>query len=287
MTNSPLGHSSFAGKVAVITGSTQGLGAATARLFQARGAEGLVVSGRNIDRGKAVAAELDGADCRAVFVPVELSDPDSCQALIAAADAEFGRVDVLVNAAAYTVRGSIVDTSVELWDMMMNVNARAPFLLTQAASAIMRREKIPGSVVSVSSVAASGGQEFLNPYAASKAALNAWTKNTAYALAPDRIRVNVVAPGWMHTEGEDLVQRRFHDGGDDWYANAAAEQPFGRLIDPNEAARAIAFAASDESGLMTGAIIQFDQRVIGTGDPANPGTTPLADTDWGQPEILS
>lgn len=286
MVDSAFAHGSFSGKIAVITGSTQGLGAATARLFRARGAEGVVLSGRNRDRGQAMAAELDGDGCRAVFVATELGDADSCAELIATADTTFGRIDTLVNAAAYTVRGSIVDTTVELWDMMMNVNARAPFLLTQSAAAIMRREKTAGTVVNVSSVAAHGGQEFLNPYVASKAALNAWTKNTAFALAPDRIRVNVVAPGWMHTEGEDLIQRRFHDGGDDWYERAAADQPFGRLIDPNEAARAIAFAASEESGLMTGAIIDFDQRIIGTGTPENPGVASLTETDWGQAEIL-
>lgn len=279
-------NASFAGKVAVVTGSTQGLGAATASLFAARGVEGLVISGRNVERGAAVAAALDSDTTRAVFVPSELSEVESCHDLIKAVDDKFGRVDVLVNAAAYTVRGSIVDTTVELWDRMMNINARAPFLLTQAAAAIMRREQTPGSIVNVSSVAAHGGQEFLNPYVASKAALNAWTKNTAFALAPDRIRVNVVAPGWMNTEGEDVIQRRFHGGDDGWYASAAAEQPFGRLIDPNEAARAIAFAASDESGLMTGAIINFDQRIIGTGTPENPGTTSLTDTDWGQAELL-
>jgi len=215
-------NGSFAGKVAVVTGSTQGLGAATATLFAARGAEGLIITGRNAERGNAVAASLNSATTTAKFVPAELSDVASCHALIEAADAEFGRIDVLVNAAAYTVRGSIVDTTVELWDRMMNINARAPFLLTQAAAAIMRREQTPGSIVNVSSVAAHGGQEFLNPYVASKAALNAWTKNTAFALAPDRIRVNVVAPGWMNTEGEDLIQRRFHDGHDGWYASADA-----------------------------------------------------------------
>lgn len=280
-------NGSFAGKVAVVTGSTQGLGAATASLFAARGAAGLIISGRNVERGEAVAAALTSSTTKAVFVPSELSDADSCLSLIGAADAEFGRIDVLVNAAAYTVRGSIVDTTVELWDRMMNINARAPFLLTQAAVAVMRREQIAGSIVNVSSVAAHGGQEFLNPYTASKAALNAWTKNTAFALAPDRIRVNVIAPGWMNTEGEDLIQRRFHEADDGWHDSVAAEQPFGRLIDPNEAARAIAFAASDESGLMTGAIIDFDQRIIGTGTPENPGVVSLKDTDWGQAENLS
>jgi len=282
----PFENGSFAGKVAIVTGSTQGLGAATASLFAARGAEGLVITGRNVERGEAVAAALNTETTKAIFVPAELADADSCQALIAAADTEFGRIDVLVNAAAYTVRGSVVDTTVELWDQMMNINARAPFLLTQGAAAVMRRQQTPGSIVNISSVAAHGGQSFLNPYVASKAALNALTKNAAFALAPDRIRINVIAPGWMNTEGEDLIQRRFHGGDDTWYEQAAAEQPFGRLIDPHEAARAIAFAASDESGLMTGAIIDFDQRVIGTGTPENPGVVSLRDTDWGQAEVL-
>jgi len=255
----------FDGKVAIVTGSTQGIGEAVARRLAAEGAAGIVVCGRNEERGRAVADSLTGMGTEAHFVPVELGDSDSCKALIGATDKRFGRIDVLVNAAGLSLRGSIVDTSVELWDTLMNVNVRAPFLLMQGAIAIMRREGNGGAIVSVGSVAAYGSVPFLMPYAASKSALIALTKNVAYSVAWDRIRVNVVNPGWMDTPGEDVIQRRFHTDGQDWLAEAEARQPFGQLIKPDEIARIVAFVASDDAGVMTGSSIDYDQSIMGGG----------------------
>ncbi len=255
----------FHGKYAVITGSTQGLGAATARLFAARGAAGIIVTGRNEARGHAVADELVAAGCDARFVQAELEDVDQCRALIAAADQAFGGLHILVNVAASTERGTIWDTSQELWDRMMAVNVRAPFFLMQEACKLMRRDGVAGSIVNISSVSAYGSVPFLAPYAASKGALNILTKNVAYAVMRYRIRVNALNLGWMDTPGEDAIQRKYHGAGDNWLEIAEAAQPFGRLLKPEEAARAIAFLASDESGMMTGAIVDFDQSVMGAG----------------------
>lgn len=267
---------SFAGKVAVITGATQGLGEATARRMAADGAHGIVVVGRNVERGEAVAASLS---CDARFVAADLADASAPAHVMAEADAAFGRVDVLVNAAALTVRGSVWDTDAKLWDQMLAVNTRAPGLLITEAVQIMAREGIAGSIVNIGSVAAHGGQDFLYPYATSKAALQALTRNAAYALMRRRIRVNLIQPGWMATPGEDLIQRTFHDAADGWLDRAAADLPFGRLIDPDELARTICFLASDASGLMTGAIIDFDQSVAGAGDAPVPPTG----LTWGEP----
>ena len=260
----------FSGKVALVTGSTQGLGEAVARRFAAEQAAGIVVCGRNETRGARVVEQLQDAGTTALFVPVELADADSCQALIAATDERFGRIDVLVNAAGLTLRGTIVDTTAELWDQMMNVNVRAPFLLMQGAIAIMRRERISGAIVNVGSVASHGGAPILMPYAVSKAALAAMTKNVAYSVAWDRIRVNCINPGWMDTPGEDAIQRRFHSDGQDWLEEAESRQPFGRLIKPDELATAIAFLASDDAGLMTGSVVDYDQSIVGAGNSPVP-----------------
>jgi NAD(P)-dependent dehydrogenase (short-subunit alcohol dehydrogenase family) len=257
--------SRFGGKTALITGSTQGVGEAVARRFAADGAEGIVVCGRNRGRGEAVAADLSGRGVNAHFVPVDLADPDSCRALIAATDEKLRRIDVLVNCAGYTARGTIVDTTVELWDDMMNINVRAPFLLMQGAIEIMRRERRGGSIVSVGSVTSYGGVPTLMPYAISKAALVTLTKNVAYSVAWDGIRVNCVQPGWMDTPGEDVIQKRFEGGADDWLVEAESRMPFGQLIKTNEIAALIAFVASDEAGVMTGSIIDYDQSVAGAG----------------------
>jgi NAD(P)-dependent dehydrogenase (short-subunit alcohol dehydrogenase family) len=260
----------FDGKVALITGSTQGVGEAVARRLAVEGAAGIVISGRNADRGVRIARDLAAGGTPAVFVASELGEADSCKALVAAADDEFGRIDILVNAAALTLRGSIVDTSVELWDTMMNVNLRAPFLLMQGAIAVMRREGNGGTIVNVGSVASHGGAPILMPYSVSKAALATMTKNVAYSVAWDGIRVNCINPGWMDTPAEDMIQRRFHTDGQDWLDEAEAGMPSGQLIKTDEIAAAIAFLASAESGVMTGSVVDYDQSVVGAGNAPIP-----------------
>ena len=185
--------------------------------------------------------------------------------MVTRAEQEFGALDILVNVAALTERGTIWDTTPELFDSMMATNARAPFFLMQSAVTLMRRRGAGGVIVNISSVAAFGSVPWLAPYAASKAALNILTKNVAYSVMRDRIRVNAINLGWMDTPGEDAIQRRYHSDGADWRAHATAAQPFGRLLQPDEVARTVAYLASDESGMLTGALIDLDQSVVGAG----------------------
>ncbi len=275
MSTSP---SSLQGKFAVVTGSTQGLGEAAVRLFAERGAAGIIVSGRNADRGNAVAEDLRAGGCQAHFVQADLADVDACGSIVAEADRQFGALHVLVNCGALTVRGNIWDTPPALFDQMIAVNARAPFLLMQDACKLMRREGNGGAIVNISSVASYGSEQFLLPYTASKSALNAMTKNVAFAVMRYQIRVNALAVGWMDSPAEDFIQRKFHSDGEDWLEAAEREQPFGRLLKTEEVARAIAFLASDESGMMTGTIIDFDQSVRGAGPVSKP--PPLDDPYW-------
>ncbi len=257
---------SMDGRIAVITGGTQGLGEATARLFAERGAGGLVICGRNIERGAAVAAEISAKGCKTVFVRADLVDLDQCRTVIASADETFGRVDTLVNVAAITDRGTILDTSPELFDAMFAVNVRAPFFLIQDTVKIMIRERLKGTIVNVISMSGYGGQSFITAYCASKGALQTLTRNAGYALMRNQIRVNGLNIGWMDTPGEHRVQKHYHGADEDWLAKAEAEQPFGRLLKPAEVARTIAFLASDESGMMTGALVDMDQSVTGCSD---------------------
>jgi NAD(P)-dependent dehydrogenase (short-subunit alcohol dehydrogenase family) len=149
---------------------------------------------------------------------------------------------------------------------MFAVNVRAPFFLMQEAVKVMRREKIEGTIVNIGSMSAKAGQPFIVAYCASKGALETLTKNTAYALLRNRIRVNGLNIGWMASEGEDRIQKEYHDAPADWLEKAAASQPFGRLVDPEEVARACAYLSSGESGLMTGSVICFDQSIWGAYD---------------------
>jgi len=180
----------FTGKVALVTGSTQGLGEAVADRFVEEGLEGLVVTGRNTERGQAVADRLAIGGCRTVFVPADLARPEAPSDLISRTDEEFGRLDVLVNAAGDSHRGTIEDTDLELFDHLMAVNVRAPFMLMQGAIRVMRREGIEGSIVNIASIASHGGPPYLTAYSTTKGALVVLTRNVAHSVAWDRIRVN-------------------------------------------------------------------------------------------------
>jgi NAD(P)-dependent dehydrogenase (short-subunit alcohol dehydrogenase family) len=258
-------HQQLEGRIAIVTGSTQGLGEATARLFAERGAAGIVVTGRDAGRGETVARSLDNDSCRAVFVRADMANVDDCRALVAAADEAFGAVHVLVNSAGATTRGSILNTTTDVYDSVMAVNVRAPFFLMQETAKIMIRDGVAGSIINIGSVSAYGGMPFLSPYSISKGALAVMTKNAAYALMRHRIRVNQLNVGWMDTPGEDTIQRTVHGSDENWLEAVEARQPFGRLLKAREVAKAIAFLASDESGMMTGAAVEFDQSVQGAG----------------------
>lgn len=253
------------GKVCVVTGSTQGLGAAIARRLAAAGAAGVVVTGRNAARGQAV---MDSLPCPAVFVAGDLAQVDDCRQVIATADQRFGRIDVLVNAAAITDRGTILTTSPDLFDAMFATNVRAPFFLMQEAIRLMIRDGIAGAILNIGSTSAMAGQPFISAYCASKGALATLTANTAFAVMGNRIRVNQLNPGWMSTDQERALQLT-ETGDPEWEAKASARLPFGRLIDPDEVARAVNFIVSEDAGLMTGAIVNLDQGVWGA-FPAGP-----------------
>jgi len=259
-------NGSLMGKVAIVTGGTQGLGEATARLFVERGAAGIVICGRNAAKGEAVRGTLETMGADAVYVEADLGRLDDVRRVVKAADDAFGRVDCLVNVAALTDRGTILDTSPDLYERMFAINVRAPFFLMQDAATIMRREKIEGTIVNILSMSSHGGQPFICAYSSSKAALATLTKNVAYSLMRDRIRVNGLNIGWMNTPGEDAIQKREHGAEDGWLDAAKARQPFGRLLETTEVARAIAFLASEESGMMTGSLVDFDQSILGCYD---------------------
>ena len=252
------------GKFAVVTGGTQGLGAAIARTFADAGTGGLVTCGRSSDKGQAIAEAIQNeTDCPVHFVEADLGIVADCRAVIDAADKHFGRVDILVNAAGLTDRGDILNTSEELFDRMFAVNTRGPYFLMQDAIKIMLREKTEGAIVNIGSTSALAGQPFISAYCASKGALATLTRNTAFSVMRNKIRVNQLNIGWMASDGEHRVQTRFHGAPENWLDEAAAQQPFERLLAPEEVARAVTFLASDDAGLMTGSVVNFDQSVWG------------------------
>jgi NAD(P)-dependent dehydrogenase (short-subunit alcohol dehydrogenase family) len=260
-------------KVCVIAGATQGLGAAIARRLATAGAAGIVVTGRNENRGAAVAQDIaKTCSVPALFVRGDLGAVEDCRRVIAEADKRFGRVDVLVNAGASTERGTILDTTPDLFDKMFAINVRGPFFLMQEAIKLMIRDSVEGAICNIGSISALSGQPFINPYCASKGALTTLTSNTAFSVMRNRIRVNQLNVGWMASDNEKEM-RAAQSGDPDWLDKAASQLPFGRLVDPEEAARAVNFLVSDDAGLMTGAIVNYDQSVWG----AVAGAMPVPD----------
>lgn len=244
--------------VAVVTGGAQGLGRAIAERLRAEGCTRIVIAGRDAAKGAAAAEEIG-----AHFVATEMGDPAAARALIDAAAARFGPVTALVNAAAVTDRAGILDCSPAEWDRQMAVNARGPFFAIQRLAQLAVAGGYPASAVNITSMSAHVGQSFLAPYAASKAALVNVTKNAANSLRAHRIRVNAINCGWMDTPGEDAIQKKWHDAPEDWLARAEAAQPMGMLVKPAHVAALAAYMLSDEAGVMTGSIVDFDQNVAG------------------------
>lgn len=249
---------------AVITGGAQGVGLAIARRLAAEGCHRLVLAGRDADKGERAVAELSGADRTVRFAALDLQDVEACLRVIDTAVAELGTVNALVNAAALGARGTLVDTSPELWDQMFDTNARAPFFLMQGFVKHRLSQGGGGSIVNILSQCAHCGQSYLSPYSASKGALATLTKNVANAYRHDRIRCNAILPGWMDTPGEDVTQRRYHGATDGWLERAEAAQPMGQLCKPHQLAGLASYLLSPDAGVMTGALIDYDQNVPGS-----------------------
>ena len=259
------------GKIAIVTGSTQGLGAAIARLLARAGAAGIVTCGRNATNGRAVAGKIgDACGTPVHFVQADLGLVGDVRKVTAEADDRFGRVDILVNAAALTDRGNLLNSTPEFFDRMMAVNLRAPFFLMQDAAKLMIREGAGGAIINIGSVSSRAGQPFLSPYSTSKGALATLTRNSGFALMRNGIRVNQLDIGWMASDNEIKLQSE-ETGDPDWMEKAMPGLAFRRLLDMDEVARAVLWLASGDSGMMTGSVIHFDQSVWGGYDGQPPG----------------
>jgi len=256
----------LAGKTVLVSGGTQGLGAAVAAAAARNGAD-VAVTGRRKDVGEKFAADLTATSGRNVlFIQADAGDVQQDRVAVAETVHRFGQIDCLVNCAGLTTRGTLLDTTPELFDEHIAVNVRGPFFLMQAAVASMIERGAGGGIVNIITMSAHGGQPYLAPYVTSKSALVGLTRNAAFAHRWDRIRINGVNIGWTQTDGEDATQRRFHGATDGWLEKAAAGQPMGKLGQVDEIADFVVFLLSDRSGVVTGSVIDWDQTVPGAHD---------------------
>ncbi|MDP2079597.1 MAG: SDR family oxidoreductase [Pseudotabrizicola sp.] len=258
------------GKIALVTGGTQGLGAAIARLFVTAGAAGVAIVGRDQPKGDALASEImSNSGVPVQMITADLGEMADVMRVVATAEARFGRIDILVNAAGLTDRGNLLNTSPDLFDRIFAVNVRAPFFLMQEAVKCMARAGVDGRILNIGSASERAGQPFLAAYSASKGALATLTRNSGFALMRNRVRVNQLDIGWMLSENEKTTQLQ-ESGDPAWQEKAEAALPFGRLLDPEEVAKAVLWMVSDDSGMMTGAVVHFDQSVWGGYDGQAP-----------------
>jgi NAD(P)-dependent dehydrogenase (short-subunit alcohol dehydrogenase family) len=248
-------------RVALVTGSSSGIGRGIAEHFATLGAS-LVVHGLEADAGERIAAGIRARGGEAIFAGGDLAEETLCRGLVRTAVERFGGLDILVNNAASVSRASIETATVAFWDRMLAVNLRAPFILMQEALAAMKTRG-GGAIVNIGSINAYCGMETLGPYSVSKGGLMTMTRNAGTAFAKHRVRVNQLNVGWTLTEGEERVKRDEEKLPASWIDDAAKTRPFGRILSPQDIAHAAAYFASDDSALITGSVLDLEQFAIG------------------------
>ena len=255
------------GKVAVVTGSTQGLGAAIATLYVNEGAK-VVLTGLSSKDGSALAKKLGK---NAVFEQTNLVRVDDCRRLIDVALKRYGKVDILVNNAVDATRATVDDVTPEIFDGIFALNLRAPLLLAQHAIKSLRKQR--GVIINIGSINAFMGEPSLLVYAASKGALQTASRNLANYLKFDRVRVYCVNCGWMDTEGERAMMTQLGHSAD-FLDRAGKDWPLGRILKPSEIAEVALFLASDKGAPFSGQVIELEQFPTGAlGAPQRGGLT--------------
>ena len=237
------------GKVAIVTGSTSGMGRATAVLFAREGAK-VVVTGRNEERAKAVVEQIKNEGNEAMYVIVDTSKVEDAKVLVDKTIEAYGTVDVLFNNAGTLSMSSLQNVSLEEWNTVMNVNVTSALYLTQLVAPIMKA-KGKGVIVNTSSVAAFGAHHGFAAYVTSKHAMNGLTKSMAWELGPE-VRVNAIAPGAIHTAMVDSI------GGPAVLQGMIDGCPMKRVGQPEDIANVALFLATDDSSFIDGQIIKVD-----------------------------
>lgn len=242
-------------KAILVTGSTSGIGLATATRLVAEGAK-VMIHGQSLSEAQGVAKAL-GPQCAAVAG--ELGDETVPQQLVDATVQAFGRIDGLANNAGISPRGVLGQTTAELFAHTFAINTRAPLMCADAAINAFRAQKSPGAIVNIGSINALCGQADLTVYSMSKGALLTMTRNHADALGPENIRVNQLNVGWTFTANEDAIQQR--EGRKPGWETQLPKvfAPRGRLVQPHEVAAHVAFWLSDDSAPASGQVYELEQ----------------------------
>ncbi len=236
-------------KVAIVTGSTSGMGRATAELFAKEGAR-VVVTGRDEKRAKEVVDGIKAQGGEAMYVIVDASKTEDNKILVDKTMEAYGTVDILFNNAGMLSMSSFMDVSLDEWNKLWSVNVTSALYLAQLVAPEMKR-KGKGVIINTSSVAGFGAHHGFVGYITTKHAMNGLTKSMAWELGPE-IRVNAIAPGAIHTAMVDSI------GGPDVLVGMKEGSPLKRIGQPGDIATVALFLASDESSFVDGQILKVD-----------------------------
>jgi NAD(P)-dependent dehydrogenase (short-subunit alcohol dehydrogenase family) len=246
--------SRLAGKSAVITGAAKGIGRATADLFATEGAR-LVATDIDAAGLERLHADLEARGAECAIVVGDVSKADDARRMIAAAVEHYGQLDILVANAGIIPLRTITEATPDDWDEVMSIDGRGMFLTCKYAIEQMQQNG-GGSIVCLSSISGMAGQSSQATYGPAKFVASGLTMHLAIEWADKGIRVNAVAPGTIRTER--VRQLPDEPGGAEYIEQIVRMHPMGRLGEPEEVARAIAFLASDEASFITGAILPVD-----------------------------
>lgn len=252
------------GKVVIVTGSTTGIGRAIALRCVREGAK-IVIHG--LEQDLAARVLLEAGESNAIVHIDDLASPSAADNIVAAAIEAFGKIDAIVNNAAWVVSSNLDTTTTDFFRRVLDINTIAPFALIRAAWPYLKKGH--GTVLNIGSVNAWSGEPNLLAYSVSKGALATLTRNLGDTLFREaRVRVNQINPGWVLTEKE-IERKRSQNLPDDWYKSIPPVfAPAGRLLDPSEIAAAAIYWLSDESGPISGQVVDLEQYpMIGRNPP--------------------
>jgi len=242
-------------KVVIVTGAAQGIGFGCARLLASEGAS-VVAADVQQERGEEAARAMRTAGGTAIFRATDVTSEEQCAALMEFTVRNYGKIDGLVNNAGWFPRGTLEETTTDLWERVMQVNLRSSFYCCKHAVPKMRQAK-GGSIVNIGSICGLQSLPNLVAYGAAKGGLLALTKTLAGALSPDRIRVNYVIPGWVLSEGELALHHAQGRTSEELLATGE-KLPLGRCQTPLDTAYAVLYLLSDEAAQVTGTTLNVD-----------------------------
>ena len=242
------------GKVALVTGASRGIGRAVAiRLAQA-GADVVVNYAGSEGAAQDTVDAIEALGRKAIKIQANVADAEQVGAMVQEAHDAFGHIDILVNNAGITKDGLLMRMKDEDWDAVLDINLKGTYLVTKAVSKIMMKQR-SGSIINMTSVVGVMGNAGQTNYAASKAGVIGFTKSCAKEMASRGIRVNAIAPGFIHTEMTDVLSDKVKDA-------MVAQIPLGRMAQPDEVANVAVFLAAPFSAYVTGQAINVDGGMV-------------------------